>query len=59
MLKDELKSIHVALGSVLGRLDPEGAELVRLCRRNLDAAVEQAEALEQRLVPAEAVEGKA
>lgn len=51
MLKDELKSIHAALGGVLGRLDPDGADLIRQCRRNLDAAAEQAAELESRLVP--------
>lgn len=51
MLSEELRSIHIALGNVLGRLDPDGADLVRLCRRNLDAAAEQAAELEKRLVP--------
>lgn len=32
-------------------MDPDGAELVRQCRRNLDAAAEQAGELESRLVP--------
>lgn len=50
MLKQEIMSVHAALGGVLGKLDPDGAELVRQCRRNLDAA-EQAGELEERLVP--------
>lgn len=60
MLKDELMSIFVSLGEVQGHIKDAGvAELVRGCRRNLKAAAEQAEELEQRLVPAEAVEGEA
>lgn len=51
MLKQEIMSVHAALGGVLGRLDPDGADLVRQCRRNLDAAAEQAGELEARLVP--------
>lgn len=50
MLKEELLSIHAALGGVLGKLDPEEADFVRRCRRNLDAAAEQAGELEARLV---------
>lgn len=51
MLSEELRSIHAALGGVLGKLDPDLAALVRQCRRNLDAAAEQAGELEARLVP--------
>lgn len=51
MLSEELRSIHIALGNILGRLDPDGADLIRQCRRNLDAAAEQAAELESRLVP--------
>lgn len=51
MLKQEIMSVHAALGGVLGKVDPDGAELVRQCRRNLVAAAEQAEELEERLVP--------
>ena len=51
MLKQEIMSVHAALGGVLGKLDPDGAALVRQCRRNLDAAAEQAGELEARLVP--------
>lgn len=49
MLKQEIMSVHAALGGVLGKLDPDGADLVRQCRRNLDAAAEQADALESNL----------
>lgn len=52
MLHEELQSIRSALGNVLGRLDPDGAALVRQCRRNLDAAADQARELENRLVVA-------
>lgn len=51
MLKQEIMSVHAALGGVLGKVDPDGAELVRQCRRNLVAAAEQAGELEERLVP--------
>lgn len=51
MLKQEIMSVHAALGGVLNKLDPDGAALVRQCRRNLDAAAEQAGELEERLVP--------
>ena len=50
MLKEELMSIHAALG-IMENLS-EGEEmkkLVGLCRLNLEAAAEQAEALESNL----------
>ncbi len=47
MLKEELTSIHAALGEVQGHIRDENVgELVRGCRRNLQSAAEQAEALE-------------
>ena len=50
MLKDELKSIQAALGEVQGHIqDEEMVKLVRGCRRNLAAAADQAEALENNL----------
>ena len=55
MLKEELMSIHAALGIVENLSEGEEmkiwhvAELVRGCRRNLEAAAEQAEALESNL----------
>ena len=55
MLHEELQSIHTTLGSVLGKLDPDSSDLVRQCRRNLDAAAEQAKELENRLIPDSAV----
>lgn len=55
MLHEELQSIRSALGGVLGRLDPDGADLVRQCCRNLDAAADQAKELEGRLIPDSAV----
>ena len=51
MLHEELQSIRSALGEVMGRLDPDNADLVRRCRRNLDAAADQARELEKRLIP--------
>lgn len=55
MLKENLMSILVVLGEVQGKAkDEELAALVRGCRNNLRAAVEQAEELEKNLVfPAE------
>ena len=55
MLHEELQSIRSALGGVLGKLDPDSSDLVRQCRRNLDAAAEQAKELEGRLIPDSAV----
>lgn len=50
MLHEELQSIREALGSILGKVSPDDADLIRQCRRNLDAAADQAEALESRLI---------
>jgi len=52
MLSNELQSIRNALGDVLGSLPADKAEIVRIARRNLDAAASQADELERRLVPA-------
>lgn len=50
MLKENLLSILAALGEVQGHTkDEDVAELVRGCRRNLEAAAEQADALESNL----------
>ncbi|WP_165064523.1 hypothetical protein [Desulfovibrio sp. ZJ200] len=46
MLSEELKSISAALEPLLGRVRADDAQLVRICRRNLAAAAEQAEHLE-------------
>ena len=51
MLSEELSSIHTALGTVLGKANPEGAAIIRICRRNLEAAKEQAEAMEEHFSP--------
>ncbi len=50
MLSDELRSIREALGQVLGSVPVNTAEIVRLARRNLDAAADQAEQLERGLL---------
>ena len=42
MLHDEILSVHAALGDVLGRVDPTTADLLRSCRRNLEAAADTA-----------------
>ena len=50
MLKENLLSILAALGEVQGNAkDEEQAALIRGCRDNLRAAVEQADALERNL----------
>lgn len=51
MLSDELKSINAVLGRLLGKIDPDTAETLRLCRRNLEAATEQAENMENNFYP--------
>lgn len=50
MLSEELKSIRVALGELLGKVGQEDAEMLRQCRRNLEAAEEQADNIEKNLV---------
>ena len=50
MLKEKILSVHAVLGEVLGNVrDEDNADLLRACRRNLDAAAEQAGALENAL----------
>ncbi len=51
MLSNELQGIRNALGDVLGSLPADKAEIVRIARRNLDAAADQAAQLENCLVP--------
>ena len=51
MLSAELKSIRAALGELLGKVDVESAELLRLCRRNLEAAADEAENMENNFYP--------
>ncbi len=52
MLKEKVVSVISALGEVQWRISDESiVELVRGCRRNLEAIAEQAGELEQRLVP--------
>lgn len=46
MLSEELKSIRDALGKLLGKVEPESAEVLRLCRRNLEAASDDARNME-------------
>lgn len=55
MLSDELKSLHLALGSFLGKLNATDAEYLRQIRRNLDAAAEQAGEMEKHFYPGEAL----
>lgn len=53
MLSDELKSIQVKLGQLLGKVDPESAAILRLCRRNLEAASDDAKNMEENFYPKE------
>lgn len=50
MLSQEIMSVHAVMGCLLPRVDPESAELVRLCRRNLEASADVAENLEKTLI---------
>lgn len=50
MVSAKLKSINAALGGLLGKVDPDSAETLRMCRRNLDNATDLSEALENGLV---------
>ncbi len=50
MLSDELKSIREVLGGIMGKVPVEMADVLRIARRNLDAAADQAEQLEQGLL---------
>lgn len=50
MLSEELKSIRAALGGLLDKVDQNNAEVIRQCRRNLEAAEEQADNIEKNLV---------
>jgi len=53
MLKEKLQSIHAALGEALGNAATDSdADLLRLCRHNLLAAAEMAEAMEHGLTVA-------
>ena len=50
MLKEELMSIHAMLSKLQERTTNEtDASVLRLCRSNLEAAAEQAEAMENNL----------
>lgn len=51
MLSDELKGIRTALGELMGKVDDESAELLRVVRRNLEAAADEAENMENNFYP--------
>lgn len=51
MLTEKLQSISASLGGVLGNVPVEAADEIRIIRRELDAAADQAERLENWLVP--------
>ncbi len=49
MLSDELESIHIKLGELLNKVDPDTALILRICRRNLEAAADDARNMENNL----------
>lgn len=53
MLHEELLSIRESLASIMGRVSADDAAILRACRRNLEAAADDALALENRFLPAE------
>ncbi len=53
MLSDELESIRIKLGELLQRVDPDTAQILRICRRNLEAAADDAKNLEHNFCPKE------
>lgn len=55
MLSEELDSIQSKLGELLGKVNPECAEILRTCRRNLQAATEDAKNFEDNFYPKEIV----
>ena len=50
MLSDELESICIKLGELLNKVDPATAMVLRICRRNLEAAAKN---MENNLYPKE------
>lgn len=50
MLHEEITSISSSLAVLLGRVDPESADFIRICRRNLDSAADTARELEQHFI---------
>lgn len=53
MISNNIKTVHMALGGLLHKVDDETAAVIRLCRKDLMATAEQAEELESVLeVPA-------
>lgn len=50
MLHEEITSVSSSLAVLLGRVDPESADFIRICRRNLDSAADTARELEQNFV---------
>lgn len=47
MLYEKIQAVHVVLGTILGKVDVETAEILRLCRRNLMTVAEQVKSLEE------------
>ena len=55
MLNDELETIHDKLGELLDKVDPDTATTLKLCRRNLKAAMDDVKNMESNLYPKENV----
>lgn len=51
MISEDLKGLGVVLGRLLGRVDPECAEILRNVRRNLDALSSDVENMEANFIP--------
>lgn len=46
MLSEKIQSINTSLEKLLGRVDPDSANFIRICRRNLQAVADHARELE-------------
>lgn len=46
MLSEKIQSVNVSLEKLLGRVDPDSANFIRICRRNLQAVADHARELE-------------
>jgi hypothetical protein len=50
MISSNIKNVHMALGTLLHKVDDEAASVIRLCRSDLMGTIEQAEELESVLL---------
>ena len=53
MISEKRRRVHAGLGALLGNVGEKNDEVVRLCRDNLLALADRAEALENSLLPPE------